>query len=102
MAADDTLVFMASDDGVYHAKLLDAAGQRLQFGIGDAPGVEGVGPEIADGDVLNLDFRLRFCNHDGPPNQTKKPAQKTWAGLNTPHRVLACETFFNYLNYITR
>ena len=51
VAADDGLVVKASYDRIDEAELPDGAGERVEFGIGDAPGVGGVGAQVVDRDM---------------------------------------------------
>jgi hypothetical protein len=64
MAADDRGVFPSSNDRVHEAKSLDAAGERLQLGVGDPSRVGRIGPQRVDRDVLDRDLRLLL--HEQP------------------------------------
>ena len=51
-------------------KLADGAGERLQLGVGDAPGVGGIGPEVVDRDVDDGELVVNYLHCEGPPCRT--------------------------------
>ena len=51
VAADDGLVLAAGQHRLDEAVLLQAPGQRFELGVGDAPRVRRVGPQLVDGDL---------------------------------------------------
>ena len=48
MAADDDLVLAPRDDRIDEPELADGAGERVELGVGDAPGVGGIGAQVVD------------------------------------------------------
>ena len=70
MPTDDGLVVGTGYDGIDEAEATDGAGQGVQLGVGDAPGVGGIGPQVVDRDVDDGELVVNYLHCEGPPCRT--------------------------------
>src|SRR2546425_11671945 len=62
VAADDDVVIVSRDDGLEEPELPHRAGEGIELGVADLAGVGGVGVQVVDWNLDDLQVRGRCCH----------------------------------------